>query len=314
MAIELHNPHDSLFKRALANLEVAKDLLQAHLAPEIVKRIDWNSIQLTNKSFVDEKLAHLHSDVVYQCKIDGKEAYIYCLIEAQTTPDPLFPFRILRYNIALMEQHINQGHKRLPVIINLCLYSGEQTPYPYSLDIYDCFQDPEMARAKMFKPLELVDLNAQSQEELSQHGKADLLELLLKQSLHKDFLNWIKEQPELVLKLLERIYGISGIRYILATDAKHTPEELLEAIIKIAPNKKEDIMTAAQQLIDRGIQQGIQQGMQEGIQQGLQYEKLEIAKNMLWNLHLGLDIVQQATGLSKEELERLSKPAFGHNS
>ena len=44
---------------------------------------------------------------------------------------------------------------------------------------------------------------------------------------------------------------------------------------------------------------------QEGIQEGIQQEKLGIARNMLHQLHLGVDVVQQATGLSKQELARL---------
>ena len=45
--------------------------------------------------------------------------------------------------------------------------------------------------------------------------------------------------------------------------------------------------------------------MQKGIQQGMQQEKVEIAKNMLFNLHLDIDVVQKATGLSSEALRKL---------
>ena len=48
-----------------------------------------------------------------------------------------------------------------------------------------------------------------------------------------------------------------------------------------------------------------QEAMQQGREEGMQQEKLEIAKNMLCNLHVGMDIVQKATGLSREALTRL---------
>ena len=60
-------------------------------------------------------------------------------------------------------------------------------------------------------------------------------------------------------------------------------------------------MNAAEKL----IQQGLQKGMQQGLQKGMKTRSLEIAKNMLLNLHLGLDVVQKATGLSREELNKL---------
>ena len=133
--MDLHQPHDSFAKKALSKLAVAKDLLKAHLSPELVRRIDWNTLRITNKSYVTEQLNQLHSDVVYSCQVGGKKAYIYTLIEHQSTADPMMPFRILQYNVLLMEEHLAQGHKQLPIVINLCLYSGQQSPYPYSIDI-----------------------------------------------------------------------------------------------------------------------------------------------------------------------------------
>ena len=55
---------------------------------------------------------------------------------------------------------------------------------------------------------------------------------------------------------------------------------------------------------------GRAKGVQEGMQQGEQNKALAIARNMLFQLHLGLDVIEKATGLSKEELEQLQKAAF----
>jgi predicted transposase/invertase (TIGR01784 family) len=155
--LTIHHPHDGFFKHSLSNPTVAKDLLQAHLSPAITQRMQWDTLKLSNKSFVDKKLSQLHSDVVYTCQIDGQAAYIYILIEQQTKPDPLLPFRFLQYNVAMLTEHLAQNKKEkkkqhLPTILNLCLYTGKKSPYPYSLDIYDCFEDPMLARATMFKP------------------------------------------------------------------------------------------------------------------------------------------------------------------
>ncbi len=303
--IELHQPHDAFFRRSLSHIAVAKDFLKAHISSALAERINWKTLRSTDKSFVKEVLKQLHSDVVYQCQLDGKSAYIYTLIEHQSTPDPQLPFRILQYNVALMEAHLAQDNTHLPAIINLCLYSGKKTPYPYSTDLYDIFEDPNLAREVMFKPLQLIDLNCYSEETLSQHGQADLLEILLKHSQERAFIHWIKQHPELIRRLLERIYGESGIIYILGVDQHDSAEKIIDTILAIAPNKKETIMTAAQQLHQQGIQQGMQQGMQKGMEEGMQTRTLDIAKNMLYKLHLGTDLVHQATGLSHEEIAQL---------
>ncbi len=229
---------------------------------------------------------------------------------ASETPQVMLPFRFLQYHVSLMEKHLEQGNKRLPIIINLCLYAGKRSPYPYATDLYHCFEVPDLASNEVlgslvFKPVQLVDLTVVSQEALSRHGKADLLEMLLKQAVCKDVLQWIKSNQEWVASLLKRSYSISGITYILAVDKKNEPELLIEAIIQAAPDKKDIVMTAAQKLR--------QQGRKEGMQQGMQTEKLTIARNMLLKLHLDMDIIQKATGLTQEGLELLLKEGDVHS-
>jgi predicted transposase/invertase (TIGR01784 family) len=60
--------------------------------------------------------------------------------------------------------------------------------------------------------------------------------------------------------------------------------------------------------ISAAEEKGQARGVQQGMQQGIQYEKLEIAKNMLRKGYQA-DTVLDLTGLSKEELERLRKEA-----
>jgi predicted transposase YdaD len=140
-----------------------------------------------------------------------------------------------------------------------------------------------------------------SEAELRQHGTAALMELLLKQARYRTFLKWIKSHAEEIKILLDSYYDIGGIHYILGVEDKYSSEEIIEAILEIAPDKQEDIMTAARQLEIKGEKRGRQQGMQ----QGMQTKALDIAKNMLSKLHLDVETVAQATGLSQEELMKL---------
>ena len=78
-------------------------------------------------------------------------------------------------------------------------------------------------------------------------------------------------------------------------------KKAIAALIEVVPHKKETIMTAAQQLETRGEKRGMRQGIQQGIQQ----EKLHIAKNMLYKLHLDTTAVSKVTGLSQAELSKL---------
>jgi predicted transposase/invertase (TIGR01784 family) len=52
-------------------------------------------------------------------------------------------------------------------------------------------------------------------------------------------------------------------------------------------------------------EEGIKEGIQQGIQQGLEQGKIQIAKNLLKE-KTPIDIISKATGLSQEEIEKLS--------
>ncbi|OJW72782.1 MAG: hypothetical protein BGO68_00590 [Candidatus Amoebophilus sp. 36-38] len=140
MNIKIHQPHDSFLRRSLTNLEIAKDMLKSCISVDLAERINWNTLELTNKSFAKEELKQIHGDIIYRCQSKGKKAYMYLVLEHQSTPDRFLPFRILGYDVALMEQHLEQlkkgKNKYLPDITNICVYGGKETPYPYSLDIY----------------------------------------------------------------------------------------------------------------------------------------------------------------------------------
>ena len=132
-------PHEEFFKHSLSNLTVAKDFLKAQLSPDVLPLIRWDTLKLSNLGYTDKTLDQLHSDLVHTCQVNQKSAYIYVLLE-QAEPGPLLAFHILRYNVALLTQYLEQNRQgrkdvKLPIILNLCLYTSK--PSPYVVGIYD---------------------------------------------------------------------------------------------------------------------------------------------------------------------------------
>ncbi|MEN0016468.1 MAG: Rpn family recombination-promoting nuclease/putative transposase [Bacteroidota bacterium] len=338
----IYHPHDGLFKQAMGYIAVARDLLKRYISQDITSALDWGTLQSKNRGLVKEQLTHLHTDVVYQSALRDSLAHICFLIEHQSTPDRLLPFRMTKYDIALMEQHLKQSYKHVPIMVNLCLYASKQTPYPYSIDLYDCFADPLLAQKYMgkFFRLILVDLTTISEAELLQHGQADLLQILLKRGVRGDFLSWVKSNPGMILRLLDRPYARSGIYYMLSLEEWGKREALLEAIASVEPKKKGKVMTIAQDLwmqgkregkvegiaegevrgeakgevrgrvkgreegIIQGREEGIVQGVIQGMEQGMEQSKLEIARRML-QVSLSGEQVRECTGLGLRDIERL---------
>ena len=51
--------------------------------------------------------------------------YVYLNLEHQSTAEELMPFRMHRYKVAIMQQHLNLGYKKLPVVISMLFYHGK---------------------------------------------------------------------------------------------------------------------------------------------------------------------------------------------
>jgi predicted transposase/invertase (TIGR01784 family) len=310
--LTIHQPHDKFFKRNLKEKKVAIDFLKAYLSKEIYTCINIDTLQLTEKSFIVPELQEIHSDIIYQCKINQKSGYLFFLVEHESTAkDELMAFRLLHYIVSLSYERLQQGYKKLPIILPLCIYHGEISPYPHSTNLYDNFEDPEFARKVAFKPFKLIDLTILSDEEISQHGLISLMEMLFKHHRAKNFLSIMRKMLKTqivqnVIKSLNISYLSDMLNYVLSTTQDETEpkavQHLIQEFIKAFPEEpaKRTIMTFAQQL----RQEGLQKGLQKGLQQGRREESLIIARKMLAK-KFEPSLIKEITGLSDQALLNL---------
>lgn len=301
-------PHDSFFKQSMEYLPIARDWLRANLPKELVAQMDLSTLELANREVVLAGLERLQDDCVYRCQINGSTGYIVALLEHQSTAQKMMAFRTLQYAVAIMDSQLKQG-KPLPVVISVVLYHGTVTPYPYSTAIWDCFENPGLAKQWSLKPFHLIDLTTMSDEEIKHHGLASVMEMLMKHARDQQILNCLKKMIAdgllaIISSELGKPYAVSIGTYVVSncSNEKH-PEKLIETIELLAnamPEIREDIMTLAQQLEQKGLQQGLQQGEQRGRLD----ERFAIAKKMLAK---GSDItdIEELTELSFEEISRL---------
>ncbi|HFQ5013283.1 TPA: Rpn family recombination-promoting nuclease/putative transposase [Vibrio vulnificus] len=301
--------HDGLFKSFLTVPETAKDFLNIHL-PEHIKQIcNLDTLQLQSGSFLEEELVPYYSDVLYSMETQSGVGYVYALIEHQSRPDKHMGFRMMRYAIAAMKQHLDAGNETLPLVVPLLFYHGQTSPYPYSTNWLDEFDHPEIAKALYSQDFPLVDVTVIPDDEIIQHKRVALLELVQKHVRQRDLLDFTET---VVTLLLERLITASQldslVEYLLRVGETSNLEDLMRTLAKQVPEHEEKFMTVAEQLEARGREQGLQQGLQKGRQEGeafgRQEAKVAIAKKML---AAGLDkaLISETTGLSEQELSAL---------
>ena len=158
----IHQPHDMLFKASFGHKQVMVDFLNSRLPKETLARIELGSLRLTNKSFVSKTGRHKHSDLIYEARIDKQEGYIYIVTEHFSEQEKYVPLTQLEYNLPLMRQHLNEGHEKLPIILNLCVYNGHK-PYKGPITLLEMFEYPELAKNYLLEAYHLVDLRADTE-------------------------------------------------------------------------------------------------------------------------------------------------------
>jgi predicted transposase/invertase (TIGR01784 family) len=319
------SPHDRFFRGLMDNPKVAREFFEANLPDALKKEVDLSTLTLKKDSFIGDDLRLQVADLLFEVSIKKEKGYFYLLTEHQSTPQKLMPFRILKYMIAIQEQHLAKHKtKTLPFVYPLLLYGGKNK-YPYSTDLFSLFgPHEEVARRVWTKPYQLIDLTQIPDEKLAPYLFFGTMAQIMKHIRDLDLLPFLRKSLALLKKIEEtgeESYTVRSITYFIEAGNIPDGQKFIELVSReLATLKEEDVMTLAEQWekkgIEKGIQQGMQQGMQQGVQQGMQQgmqqgafeEKRQIALGMLQE-KLPLSLISKVTGLSEKDLEGLTSHA-----
>lgn len=303
-------PHDAVFKHFMRHKASVRDFLHIWLPPVLRPRCDLRSLKPESASFIEEDLRAYYSDILWSMKTTAGEAYIYVVIEHQSAPVAHMPFRMMRYAIAAMQNHLDAGHSALPLVVPMLFYHGETSPYPFSLCWLDEFADPALARQLYSTAFPLVDITVTPDDAIMAHRRVALLEFMLKHIRQRDLLALVDQ----LASLLAMGYTTDSqlkviINYLVQCGDAPRYSEFFRQLALRLPQHKEEMMTIAERLHEAGRQEGHisghREGLERGLQQGKHTEALRIARTMLTN-GLDRDMVVNITGLSVEEVQRLS--------
>lgn len=291
-------PHDAVFKRFLAHPETARDFLDIWLPESLRDLCKLDTLKLESGSFVEEDLRASYSDVLWSLQTTKGNGYIYALIEHQSSPDAHMAFRLMRYAIAAMQRHLDAGYKTLPLVVPILFYHGVESPYPFSLSWLDEFAEPEIARQLYDAPFPLVDITVVSDDEIMQHRRMALLELVQKHIRERDLTLLVDKLTVLLVKEHANDSQIETLfNYLLQSGSATRFEVFIRRLAGRVPQHKERLMTIAECLRESGRKEGKLEGKLEGKQD----EALRIAHAML-EKGIDRDLVLLITGLSIDEL------------
>lgn len=258
----IHQPHDGYFKLSMRIKHVAQDFMRAHLPPDILKKMDLETLQLYPESFVKRGLERIYSDVVFTVEYENDLAYIYILLEHLREADKLMPFRVNEYSFALMRHHIDHHNTdELPIVFPLIYYNGDK-PYPYSTDMFSLFgSNTDLAKKCLLSPVLLIDLHEIDDGILQQHRWASLMSLTMKHRSIRALKHMLQSHQDLVREIWQNCgdgYIISSVIYTVNESGEgHADlDEISDLLSKIDRKMGGRVMTIAEQLKAIGRAEG----------------------------------------------------------
>jgi predicted transposase YdaD len=308
-------PHDALFKAAFEAPQHAAGVFRSLLPTTVEDALAWNTVRHEPGSFIDADLADRHSDLLFSIEVRETRAYLYLLLEHQSTNDDDMPLRMLIYLVRIWERYRKQ-HKKgpLPLIIPAMIShapGGWTAPVAFE-DLFDPHPASIPGLAKLVPSFSLLleDLVHVGNDELKQRALAVFPKLAMwvlrdarsTEQLLQNLQPWV----EALREVLRTPHGMEAVaqllRYIALVGGDVQFKEFRAKIREQIPEAEGVAMTIAEELRQEGRAEGLRNGRAEGLRNG----RVETLEKLLL-LKFGEPSTARAAQIqtaSDEQLER----------
>ncbi len=314
-------PHDVFFKHLFSQKEQAMEFLEKTTPPEIVKKLDLNSLQLDTTDYVDDDLKEYFADVVYNCNYKlnektNKVIKISFLFEHKSYKEHIPHLQLNKYLLNIWDKQIKQAAKnktkfndfRLQPIIPIIFYHGttkwDKQPFENYFDGTDDF----LIRFLPKFDYHLVDMADYPNAKITQLFKKKQLQiglLLMKNIFYEvQLLDLLKNIFSDTIKFAnptqERQFYQSLTHYIFYALNDNLLNKIIKAMETLQTKQSDNFVSMADRLIMQGIEKGIQEGIQRGMQKGIQKTALSLIQKGFDN-----QFIEEITGLTNKEIDYL---------
>ena len=268
-AEQVMGQHDLSYRVFFSHLRMIQDLLREIVGEQWVERIDFDSGELVNTSYV-KGFKRRETDVIWKFrrKDGGEPVYVYILIEFQSRPDPSMPVRFMVYEGLFYQALLDSqpARKKLPLVIPIVLNTGAE-PWNVEPDLGSLIGDLDPS-AEIYRPrlrYHLIDASAIPREKLVALSSpvADLFRL-------EKSADW-SEVRSSVRRLRQSLSpSEAGLREAFGTWLQEVvlPRLGMSEMAVTAKGTLEEVETMLAESIDRWNREVREEGRQEGRQEG----------------------------------------------
>ena len=306
---KINNIHDKTFRKLLKNKRNAVRIINKILKEE--NRIREEEIEEYTNSFITDKYKNVEADIIY--KLKGKEVFFH--IEHQTKVDEMMPYRILRYEVELIDgvllnRGIGKSKDKIPIIIPIVVYTGEKK-WKVKKNIREMQDKWKEYQAGMeLGKYNLIDINTLDKEELlKEENIISKMLILEKIKTEEEMIEYIvkigKEISKNKEKYTKEEIGLLNIQIKAEFKNRFKMELPKEVVEQLRIKEVASIMTLAERL-DLDRERTNREAELRGIEEGKKETKLEMIKKMLKE-NLSINIIEAVSGFSRKQIEKIAK-------
>lgn len=277
--------HDALFRRLFSDPAIAADAIRSALPREVAALLDLSALEVRPTAYVDEALNAFHSDIVLGAKLAHRDVLVLLLVEHQSRPDALMPFRLLQYAVMTWDAFLRDHPEAttLPLIVPLVFHQGPgawRAPRDM-LALMSLTPDEALVLGRYVPRMgfEVDDLGATSNADLLARGMS--AEATLALSALRD-VRIAADVPALLTSWGSLLRAASTspsglralrsvLRYVLEVHGGLDAAELARLADSILHGAGAEIMTTVKQLMDLGRAEVRVEGRVEGRRASLQH-------------------------------------------
>jgi predicted transposase/invertase (TIGR01784 family) len=274
-----------------------KQLLTSFVKEPFVQDLNFDTLERVNASFVTKEYRKKEADMIWKINIRGEEAYIFLLMEFQSTVDKSMPLRFLQYILAVYQTVRRQTKSgKLPAVFPILFYNGSRK---WSApDRLEDMIEPEITSEFIprFKYYTISERELSDETLLALDNSLAAI-FYTENSSQDDLVDRFKEICAIIEKDEEAIRPFTEwfklfFRTILEKGEREVP------VIDIQDPKEAQVMLAAEMKKYR------QELLEQGREEGKIADKMEMARKML-ERDYSVKEISELTGLSVEEIGKL---------
>jgi predicted transposase/invertase (TIGR01784 family) len=315
---KIERVHDKMFTNVFRKVDNARALLKKVLPDKIKKIIDFSNIEIEDTDYVSKHFDEYYSDIVVKVKMNAKDGDkiptdICFILEHKTKGRIRIFIQILKYMVEEWQKDIDEK-RPLRIIIPIVFYHGDRDwKIPQSFvdqfNVEDEVKEFLLDYRYFLFDAKLWDFQTEKNKDLK-----DNVFLLTAMALMKYAYTEETEGIENIFRFwhekgfTEDIEDIVFFLIYISETKNISRDQLKKMLEKSKIDGGEIMQTLADRLRsegrEEGKKEGKEEGKKEGKEEGKKEGKLETARKLI-ERGVDMDIIVEATGFSRQEIEKL---------